>query len=67
MQTTTTATGTALRTLRQAAGLTLQQVAAGAGVSISYLSRVENGLTAPRPQWVQVVTEYLGSRIEDAA
>lgn len=39
--------GAHLRRLRQHAGLTLKQVAEGAGVSVSYLSDVERGRRGP--------------------
>ena len=55
--------GTALVALRTTAGMTLQEVADVAGISLSYLSRAENGLVTPTAQWVQVVTIAIGGRI----
>ena len=59
--------GTALSALRTAADMTLQEVADVAGVSLSYLSRAENGLVTPTAQWVQVVTIAIGERIASDA
>ena len=57
------AIGTAIRQLRTSAGLTLADVATLAGISVSYLSRVENGLVSPTPQWVHIVTSAIGDRL----
>lgn len=55
--------GKALRTLRLGAGMTLEQVSAAAGVSISYLSRVETGTVTPTPTWFFTVATELGHRL----
>jgi len=59
--------GAAIRTLRKSVGLTLEQVATEAGVSINYLSRAENGKVAPTPTWCHLVMTVLGGHVEDAA
>ncbi|GAA3536000.1 hypothetical protein GCM10022234_35940 [Aeromicrobium panaciterrae] len=58
-----TAVGVALHTLRTGGGMTLDEVATSAGVSVSYLSRVERGLAMPSPGWVRVVTATIGQHI----
>lgn len=47
--------GTALRTLRQLAGMTLEEVASRAGTSSSYLSKVERGSLTPTIHYVAKV------------
>lgn len=59
--------GTALRTLRKSAGLTLDEVSAKAGVSTNYLSRAENGLVDPSSNWVELVVTALGAHIATMA
>jgi transcriptional regulator with XRE-family HTH domain len=49
--------GGGLRARREAAGLSLQGLAARSGYSRSYLSRVETGRRAPTPAVVRVYTE----------
>lgn len=61
------ATGRALRALRVGAGLTLQTVSDAAGISPSYLSRVENGLTIPTDAWAGMVAVAIGEAMADAA
>lgn len=56
--------GKALRTLRLGAGLTLEQVSAAAGVSISYLSRVENGDASPTALWFANVATEIGNVLD---
>jgi len=52
-----TSPGAAIRTLRNMAGLTLQQVAERADTAISYLSKVERGeLTASQDYVARVVS-----------
>lgn len=60
-------TGTALRAIRQAAGMTLQEVADNAGVSVSYLSRVETGQQSATSAWVAMVAIALGDGLAAAA
>lgn len=63
----TTGYGLALRALRSAAGMTLDEVADAAGVSVSYLSRVENGVKVPSDGWVALVAVAIGDRLATAA
>lgn len=60
-------TGAALRAIRLAAGMTLQQVADASGVSLSYLSRVETGQAAATDGWVSLVAIAIGDHMADAA
>lgn len=61
-------TGAALRLIRQAAGMTLEQVSNEAGISVSYLSRVENGVVTPTDAWVSIVAVAIGHHMaKDAA
>jgi predicted transcriptional regulator len=59
--------GTALRVLREAAGLTVRDVAALAGVSTGHLSRVETGMRQPSSKWVHAVVSAIGKHLDDAA
>ena len=60
-------TGPALRALREQSGLTARQVAARAGVSESYLSRVENGRVIAEPAWIGNVAAAIAAAILEAA
>lgn len=55
--------GRALRDLRVAAGLTLEEVAHSAGVSTAYLSKVERDEKAPRARWVSRVLFAIGNQL----
>lgn len=57
--------GTAIRTLRTTAHLTLADASKLAGISPAYLSRVENGLVSPSPTWVSTVAESIGKHLND--
>lgn len=59
--------GDALRALRRAAGMTLQDVADSAGVSLSYLSRVENADVHASWPWTRRVAVAIGTRLADQA
>lgn len=49
----------ALRTLRNASGMTLGEAASAAGVSVSYLSRAETGVVSPSSKWVaRMITAF---------
>lgn len=58
-----TGCGVAIRALRQAAGMTLDEVSTAAGVSVSYLSRAENDQVTPTAGWVQLVAVAIGDHI----
>lgn len=58
--------GRALRDLRIAAGLTLEEVAHSAGVSTAYLSKVERDEKAPRARWVSRVLFAIGNQLGTA-
>lgn len=62
-----TAFGGALKALRLAAGMTLDEVSDAAGVSLSYLSRAENDQVTPTAGWVQLVAVAIGNHIKAAA
>lgn len=59
--------GRALRTLREVANLTADQVAREAQVSASYLSRVENGKAEATPQWIGMITATIAAHLSGAA
>lgn len=65
--TATQRTGAAIRALRIAAGMTLDEVAEAAGVSPSYLSRAENDLVTPTPNWIQLVALAIGNHLAASA
>lgn len=60
-------TGPALRVLREQSGLTAREVAARAGVSESYLSRVENGKVTAEAAWIGNVAAAIAAAIVEAA
>lgn len=62
-----TSTGPALRVLREESGLTLREIAERAGVSESYLSRVENEKAFPAPAWVGNVASAIAEAIVESA
>lgn len=55
--------GEALVYLRESAGMTLDEVAQSAGVSASYLSRVETGEKRATPGYIGIVTEVIAARL----
>lgn len=57
------ALGTAIRTLRTTAGITLADLAALAGVSQTYVSRVENGHVVPTDKWIALVATAIGEHL----
>lgn len=63
----TSTTGPALRVLREQSGLTAREVAARAGVSESYLSRVENGKVAAEAAWIGNVAAAIAAAIVETA
>lgn len=67
MSITPTTPGEALRALRNSAGMTLEEVAASAGVSATHLSRVENGVRKATPAWIGAVTEAIAAKLKAAA
>ena len=62
MATKTTA-GQIVRSLRASADMTQEDVASVAHTTAAYISRVENGLTRPTPQWVGKVVAAIGARL----
>lgn len=64
--TATQQTGAAIRALRVAAGMTLEDVSESAGVSLSYLSRAENDLVTPTANWIQIVAVAIGNHLAAA-
>lgn len=66
MTETPTSPGAALRVLRTAAGLTLEQVATEAGVSATHLSRVETGAKPATPAYLGVVSEVIARHLSAA-
>lgn len=64
------AVGQALRVVRKSANLTLSDVHRIAGVSVPYLSNVENGKVSPSSEWIRMILVAIGGQIlsdEDAA
>lgn len=58
-------TGVALRLLREAADMTIRELAAEAGVSGSYLSRAETGQVTPSAKWVHLIASAVGRHTAD--
>lgn len=63
----TNTTGTSLRNLRRLAGLTLEDVAAQADTSVSYLSKVETGRYEPTRVYVAKVTAIIADTLAKTA
>lgn len=57
--------GLKLRSLRQARGASLREVAAAAGVSVSYLSEIEKGRKYPKPERLLELARALGTDFEE--
>lgn len=59
--TSTASVGTLIRAHRERAGLTQRQLAEAAGVTVSYISDVENGRKHPsKPETIRAIAETLG-------
>ena len=67
MTETPTTPGAAIRVLRIAAGLTIEQVAREAGVSPTHLSRVETGTKPATNAYLGVVSEAISRHLGTAA
>ena len=63
MNETSNTPGSAIRVLRTAAGLTLDQVAREAGVSPTHLSRVETGVKAGTPAFIGAVSKAIAQHL----
>ncbi|WP_036322776.1 helix-turn-helix domain-containing protein [Microbacterium gubbeenense] len=59
--------GRALRVLREQSGLTAREVAERAGVSESYLSRVETGREDASPAWIGCVAAAISRALTEGA
>src|SRR5262245_62277158 len=57
--------GTRLRDRRQALGLTLKEVAVGAGLSVGFISQIERGITIPSLTSLINVCRMLKSEVGD--
>lgn len=57
--------GSKIRRLRKIKGLTLQQVAEGAGCTAAHVSLIENDKTSPSIASLKNISEVLGARIVD--
>ena len=57
--------GQAVKTIREAQGLGLNELARMAGVGAGYLSRFERGEVEPRSRWVRSVTDALAKNLTD--
>lgn len=57
--------GTTLKSMRVAQNLTLQELAARAGVSRNYLSDVERGKRRPSARWMRDVIEALANHLRN--
>lgn len=60
-------TGTALRVMREAQGLTLRQLAEKSGTNFSYLSQVERGDKVPTARWLRSVLDALADNLRGVA
>jgi transcriptional regulator with XRE-family HTH domain len=59
--------GSAIRSLREAAGLSIRELARAAHVDHTYLSRVEAAERVPSDRWVATVTQALGRLLGERA
>jgi transcriptional regulator with XRE-family HTH domain len=61
----TTGLGAVLRELRQRAGLKVEELAHGAGLSPGYVSKLENNrVPLPRPETIEALADALGVRVD---
>ncbi len=67
MQSPNQSPGQALRVLREEAGLTAREVALKAGVSESYLSRVETGSVEASAPWLGNVAAAIAQALVESA
>ena len=58
--------GSALRTLRKTAGLTLDQAKDLAGADAGYISKVENDVVVPSASWVANMVAAISQHIDAA-
>lgn len=56
--------GIRLRTLRRQAGLTQEQLAEAAGISVDFLSMVERGVNAPSFDNLEKISKALGVKVQ---
>ena len=61
------ALGAAIRQLRNARGLTQQDTAQAAGITVAHLSKIERGRTNPTWGTVEAIAGALGLSIVDVA
>lgn len=54
----------AVRTLREVAGMTCDDVATAAGISAVYLREAEGGRVRPTAGWWQMVAAAIGGRLQ---
>ena len=62
-----TTAGEIVRSLRNLADMTQEDLAEVANTSAAYISRVENGIARPTPQWIGNVAAAAGARIKATA
>ena len=54
-----------IRYLRELKGLSLVDVSERSGVTVAALSRIERGLSKPRPSTLQKIAQALGVSVEE--
>lgn len=59
--------GNAIKAMREAQGLGINELAGMAGVNASYLSQVERELKSPSKRWLRSVTDALGKHLAESA
>ena len=64
MRRTGSAQGDALRRAREAACMTMRQLAEAAGVSVNTVSLIEAGRSAPRADVLKALAEALGTSMD---
>lgn len=62
-----TTAGEIVRSLRTLADMTQEDLAEVANTSPAYISRVENGIARPTPQWIGNIAAAVGARIKATA
>lgn len=60
-------TGSAIRIMREAQGLTLRELAAKSGTNHAYLSQVERGDKTASPRWMRAVLDALADNLRGVA
>ena len=65
MSTIRTKFGARLRTLRREAGMTQEELASTAGISVDFLSLIERGINAPSFETIEKIASALDKPVQE--